>query len=85
MIVAPQIERFLDVWSDSDLLDNISTALTCTEADALADLLRFFDYDESADVLIGAHSVGDDEGDDHFREPTRCTVEHGDWCPGCNR
>lgn len=65
-IFAPQIERFLDVWSDSDLLDNISTALTCSEADALADLLRFFDYDESADVLIEAHATGDDEGDSHW-------------------
>lgn len=66
-IFAPQIERFLDVWSDSELLDNIATSLTCEEADALAGLLEFFDYDESAEVLIEAHATDDDEGDRHFR------------------
>lgn len=43
-----------------------ATAFTCTEADALADLLRAAGHTNTAAVFIEAHAEGDDEGDDHY-------------------
>ena len=62
------LDHFIEVWSAGDLLEDIASALTCTEADALADLLRTSNHPDSADGLIAAHAEGDDEGDEHFRE-----------------
>ena len=45
---APDIQRFLDVWADGELHDDIGTALSCTEAEALANLFRFLGDDEAA-------------------------------------
>ena len=61
------LENFAEVWGDPYLLDDIGTSLSCTEAEALAALLRELGKDGSAVSLIDAHAEGDDEGDEHFR------------------
>lgn len=58
---------FLEVWTNDTLLEDIASQLTCSEANALADLLRAYNYPEDADAMLSAHAEGDDEGDEHFR------------------
>ncbi len=58
----------LEVWTNDTLLEDIATQLTCKEADALADLLRAYHYEDEAASLLSAHAEGDDEGDKHWEE-----------------
>lgn len=60
------LSNFLAVWSDTYLLHDIAQKLTCTEADALAELLKAFVNPETAAEFIGAHAEGDDLYDGHF-------------------
>jgi hypothetical protein len=40
--------------------------LTCTEAEAIADVCRAVGRDDAAEVIVETHGTGDDdEGDDH--------------------
>lgn len=57
---------FLEVWLNDTLLEDIATQLTCSEADALADLLRAYEHPEDVERLLSAHAEGDDEGDSHY-------------------
>ena len=62
---ATALAHFLDVWtSDPDLLTELGPKLTCQEANALGDLLLSYDYPNAHDVLLDAHSEGDESGDD---------------------
>lgn len=65
---AEALTNFLAIWSDGILLDNIGPHLNCTEAEALADLLRAYGENAAAESLLDGHCVSDDEGDapDHF-------------------
>jgi hypothetical protein len=62
-------ETFIDVWSSSDLLDDIGPTLTCQEADVLAMLLRVFDNEHAAEVLINAHRRSDTDPEDLHYAP----------------
>jgi hypothetical protein len=63
------LNTFLNVWSEGPAGD-IAQALTCTEADALAQLLSATGFDDAAEAWIDAHSLSDEEGDAHYRQPT---------------
>jgi hypothetical protein len=58
-------DNFASVFSDSDLADAAGTALTCTEVEALAELLRASGRGEAAEAWIEGHAVDDDCGDEH--------------------
>lgn len=65
---AQALENFLDTWSDGILLNDLGPHLSCTECNALADLLRAHGHDSAAASLVEGHCLSDDEGDDadHF-------------------
>lgn len=60
------LDAFVQVWGDDMLLSHIGESLTCTEAEALASLLRAAGRPAASEGLIDAHSYGDDEGDMHY-------------------
>ena len=60
------LNTFLEVWIHDTVLEDIATELTCTEADALDNLLRACGEYVAAEALIAAHAEGDDEGDEHY-------------------
>ncbi|CAM4055519.1 hypothetical protein NOGI109294_23865 [Nocardiopsis gilva] len=64
-IPTPLAARFLDVWGDAYLADDLGTRLTCHEVDVLADMLAALGDPGAAATWIGAHAVDDDEGDAH--------------------
>ena len=51
-----------DFWAD------IGPAMTCTEADRFAAMLRAYGQVDKADSLIEGHAQSDDEGDTQYRE-----------------
>lgn len=62
LIVAAEALAGLDLsmWSDT------ATGFTCTEADAVADLLRVIHGDDAAQTFLVTHAEGDiEEGDLH--------------------
>ncbi|EKF22970.1 putative gp79 [Mycolicibacterium hassiacum DSM 44199] len=66
--LSPQLAlaQFKEVWSDGYLLSDIATHLTCTEFEAMADLLLAIGVSE--ETVAGfeeAHAEGDDCGDMH--------------------
>ena len=63
------LKVFLTVWSGGMSAD-IAQALTCTEVDALAELLNATGYSDAAEAWIEAHRASDEEGDAHYRRPT---------------
>lgn len=60
---------FLEVWS-GDAAADVAQALTCTEVDALAGLLRSCGRTAAALEWTNVHARGDDEGDAHHRTPS---------------
>lgn len=66
---ASALSEFLEVWS-AGLSADLATKLTCTEADALARLLRTHGRPAAAAEWINFHSRGDDDDEDaHHRTP----------------
>lgn len=66
---AVAIQRFVAVWSDGYLHDDIGPKLTCREAESLAGILGVFAGEEMAESLLDSHAEGDtDPEDDHYRE-----------------
>lgn len=64
------LAEFLTAWSDDDMAAEVATKLTCTEADALANVLRTHGHPAAAAEWINRHSRGDDDEDDaHRRTP----------------
>ncbi len=58
-------ERLADLFRSTDTAYEVGPTLQCTEADAIADLLRAAGHTNSADVWLHAHAATDDEGDEH--------------------
>lgn len=56
------IEQFLAVWTD---MEGIGSALTCSEAEALADLFIALGKPGRAESLMYDHGTADDCGDQH--------------------
>jgi hypothetical protein len=61
-------KRFVEIWDEltEGPFDDTASSLTCEEADAVADLFRAFDRNESADHFIEVHSRSDEEDDSHY-------------------
>lgn len=51
------------------LADEVATTLSCSEVEALAELLSALGRHDLGAAWIGAHAEQDDEGDMHYREP----------------
>ena len=62
------LHLFLEVWS-GDAPADVARALTCTEVDALAALLRSCGRTAAALEWTNTHARGDEEGDAHYRTP----------------
>lgn len=61
--------RFIVVWGDAYLADDIALKLNCTEAGALIELLRLLGDDDSAETWRAAHAESDDECEEHQVAP----------------
>lgn len=66
-----------DVLSDSEIADEVGTALTCTEVEALAELFRATGHEDAAQAWIECHAEGDDCGDSHCRCEDCTTTPEG--------
>ena len=62
------LDTFVGVWSQG-LSADIAPALTCTEVDALADLLAAAGRSDAAEAWIDTHRASDEEGDRHYQAP----------------
>jgi len=62
--------KFVMVWAGSglasDLIRDYGCTLTCSEADAMAELFKVFGYPEIASVILEDHSKYDEPGDLHY-------------------
>lgn len=76
--IKPVLEALHDlICCDRDMWHMNATHFNCSEAEAVAGLLRALGGDEDADVFMEAHAEGDMEGDEHYRvegmeEPHAC-------------
>lgn len=64
--VSEALTAFVDVWSASDTAHDVGGALQCSEADALADLMRAVGHSEAAEHWVNAHRAHDEPGDEHY-------------------
>jgi hypothetical protein len=68
--IAETVEHFADNFAEiaTTLLSVYDCALTCNEAEALAELFRVAGNSEAADIIIADHASTDDEpGDLHYQ------------------
>ncbi|AGK86107.1 hypothetical protein Chy5_0072 [Mycobacterium phage Chy5] len=68
--LSPQLalDQFKSVWGDGYAVCDIATSLTCTEFEALADLLLAIGVDpRTVESFESSHAEGDDCGDMHCR------------------
>ena len=63
------VYAMLDACEEA-LLDN-AHHFSCSEAEAIADLIREAQDDASAEQFLLAHAADDDEGDAHFVGPAQ--------------
>lgn len=64
--VTATLHRFVRVWCDELLANEIAGALSCAEVDALASVLRAGGEPDAADLWLQAHSRKDEADDIHF-------------------
>lgn len=58
-------QKFVEIWSDSLLAQNIGTLLRCEEVEALAGMLRALGATTAGGDWIDAHAPGDECDDMH--------------------
>lgn len=67
----PTIEEaaavFLEQFRSSDLAAELASALTCSDVNALANLLSTQGADAAAADWLAPHAENDDEGDAHYQ------------------
>lgn len=73
LMIAAVTATFLEVCADA-LLDN-AERFTCSEAEAIAELMTLLGYD--GEGFIEAHSIDDDEGDDHYQDRSTFVMANG--------
>ena len=67
--IKPVLDALHDlICCDRDMWHMNAMHFTCTEAEAIADLLRALGGDEDADVFMDSHAEYDQPGDIHYRE-----------------
>ena len=64
--LAIALHEFARKWAPGMLADDLSGKLTCTELDALADLLATLGEESAAQAWTASHSLHDEEGDAHY-------------------
>lgn len=78
-----------DVLGSEEVGSNVGTHMTCTEAEAVADVMRAAGQAGAAAAFLVGHGEDDDEGDDHYAPDGRCPAcavdlrqfWHTKWCP----
>ncbi|WP_304455877.1 hypothetical protein [Nocardiopsis sp. YSL2] len=60
------VDNFPYFWSHADLAAKVGPALTCSEADSLAETLAVFGDSEGARMWLVEHARSDEEDDRHF-------------------
>ncbi|MFE6305056.1 hypothetical protein [Nocardiopsis sp. NPDC057823] len=71
LLDAELADRFVDTWSDSDLVGEIGPQLSCSEAEDLASLLTVCGAPETAGGWLRSHARSDTDPDDlhvHLRQ-----------------
>ena len=59
--------RFVDVFAAADFAGDVGPRMSCTEVDALAEMLRTVGAVTAADTWVSAHAEEDQEGDSHHQ------------------
>lgn len=62
-----EVAAALAIFGDRATAGDVGPKLTCSEAEALAIILRAVDAAEVADVWLDGHAMGDDEEDEHYQ------------------
>lgn len=65
------VSAMADVLSDGMTARDVGAHFTCTEAEALADVMRAAGHGDAADAWLAGHAYGDDDEDDMHYAP-RC-------------
>lgn len=65
---AAAVAGFFSVVVAGGALHDAATSFTCSEAEAIAELLRSFGHLDAADSFIESHADGDEHGDMHCTE-----------------
>jgi hypothetical protein len=65
------VERFADEWGAliERLPREYHCTLSCSEAEAAAELFRAIGDEPTAEGILDAHADHDEPGDDHYKEP----------------
>lgn len=63
--LAVALAQFVQVFDAGDIWVEIGSQFTCTEAEAMAELLRAIGLRSQADCLMADHAAGDECGDMH--------------------
>lgn len=62
-------QHFAEMFArNADMFDTTMQSLSCSEAEALADILRICGYEGEAALLIEAHTETDEPGDFHIED-----------------
>lgn len=69
------LREFAEVWT-GDVADEVASALSCMEVEALAQLFRAAGREGMALAWINAHAWHDDQGDAHYWSPTETVRAH---------
>lgn len=64
--LAIALHEFARTWADGVLANDLSGKLTCSELDALADLLSTLGEESAAKAWTDSHALHDEEGDTHY-------------------
>ncbi|MEU9871084.1 hypothetical protein AB0C87_24855 [Actinomadura sp. NPDC048021] len=67
--IALAVVLFTEVWGELavSLPDDYSCHMTCTEAEALADVFRAGGQDRTAEMILANHAAHDEPDDLHFQ------------------
>jgi hypothetical protein len=69
------VKTFIDTFGAYTACD-VGPALTCTEVDALYDLLTAMDSPDLAEMWVDGHAEGDEPDDLHYRPDTDDGNQH---------
>ncbi|MGO2047609.1 MAG: hypothetical protein ACTH2X_10215 [Brachybacterium tyrofermentans] len=64
--LAITLHEFARTWTTGMLTDDLSGKLTCSELDALADLLTAIGEESAAQAWTASHALHDEDGDTHY-------------------
>lgn len=64
--LAATLHEFARKWAEGVLANDLSGKLTCSELDALADLLAALGEEDAAKAWTDSHALHDEEGDAHY-------------------